>query len=240
MLILFPGSLVKAALFIMFSLAGINSASAQSSIFAVPSTDTQPPNTGSVSADVAVHFDRYSRGGFQTFGPSTAYGVAENVEIGANLFYTWDGSERAVELQPHAKWRYFNNGDKGIAAAVGVLAFIPLTDAAGSEPAALIYANASKTFKPANGLRLTGGVYTIAGGDDDTGTRTGALVGVEQPVNKKLTLVADWITGKSKVGYSSAGFRYSVNKSQSIEVGYSFGNSGRANNFLSAFYTFNF
>lgn len=239
-LILSPGTLVKAILLIGILLAGFNSAYGQSSIFAAPSTDTQPRNTGSVSADAAVHIDRFSRGGFQTFGPSTAYGVAQNVEIGANLFYTWDGSEHSVELQPHAKWRYFNNDEIGIAAAVGVLAFIPLTEAAGSDPTALIYANASKRFKPANGLRLTGGLYTIVGSQDDAGTRAGALVGIEQPVTQKLTLVADWISGKNKVGYSSAGFRYSVTKSQSIEAGYSFGNSGRGNNFLAAFYTFNF
>ncbi len=104
----------------------------------------------------------------------------------------------------------------------------------------MLYANASKTFDAANGLRLTGGIYKIAGGDDDFGTKTGALVGVEQPITKKLTLLADWTSGKNKLGYSNIGFGYEVGRSQYFAIAYSFGNTGRANNFLSAFYIFTF
>lgn len=118
--------------------------------------------------------------------------------------------------------------------------FVPLNDAAGNKTSAQFYANASKTFKSAKDMRLTGGIYTVAIGGDDFGTKTGVLVGIEQPVTERFTLLADWTSGKNRLGYSNVGFGYGIKKSQNLSVAYTFGNSGRANNFLSVFYGFNF
>ena len=76
--------------------------------------------------------------------------------------------------------------------------------------------------------------------EPDFGTKMGVLVGFEQPIIQKLTLLADWTSGKNRLGHSNVGFGYEVNKSQYLAVGYTFGNSGRGNNFLSAFYGFTF
>ena len=80
----------------------------------------------------------------------------------------------------------------------------------------------------------------MANTEQDFGTRTGALVGLEQPITDKLTLLADWTSGKNRFGYSNIGFGYGIKKSQNLSVAYTFGNSGRGNNFLSVFYGFNF
>lgn len=48
------------------------------------------------------------------------------------------------------------------------------------------------------------------------------------------------MSGNNYFGHATAGFRYSVNSSQMLELNYSVGNSGRGNSFLSAFYSFNF
>lgn len=208
---------------------------AQSAIFAVPNTDTQGKKTFYVEADFFGHFDKYKSGGFQSVGPSTLYGVTENVEIGLNYFFTRSGEGSSSELQPSIKWRFYDNKKADVAAAVGSVVLIPLKKD-GDKPAAMFYANASKKFASANGMRLTGGIYTVANAEDDFGTRTGALLGFEQPLTEKLNLLVDWTSGKNRLGYSNAGFSYVPNKANYFAAGYTFGNSGRANNFLQVFY----
>jgi hypothetical protein len=104
----------------------------------------------------------------------------------------------------------------------------------------MFYANVSKTFKSAKGIRLTGGVYTIAGAEPDFGSKSGFTIGLEQPVTSKFTILADWSSGNNRFGYSTVGASYQVTKKQLLGVGYSFGNLGRGNNYLTAFYGFTF
>lgn len=212
----------------------------QSSIFFVPSTDTQEKKSFYLSLESYAHFDKYENGGFQSYGPSIVYGVSKDVEVGVNYYFTDDANGSASELQPTIKWKAYSNDKNGVAVAVGSVVFIPLNNAAGNKTSAMFYANASKTFESANGMRLTGGIYRMANTDQDFGTKTGALVGFEQPITKRLTLLADWTSGKNRLGYSNIGFGYGIKKSQYLAVGYTFGNSGRGNNFLSVFYGFNF
>ena len=212
----------------------------QSSIFFVPSTDTQEKRNFYLSLESYAHFDKYERGGFQSYGPSIVYGVSKDVEVGINYYFTDDENGSASELQPTIKWRAYNNEKKGVAIAVGSVVFVPLNEVAGNKTSAMFYANASKTFKSAKEMRLTGGIYTVANGGDDFGTKTGVLVGIEQPITERFTLLADWTSGKNRLGYSNIGFGYGIKKSQYLAVGYTFGNSGRGNNFLSVFYGFNF
>ena len=95
-------------------------------------------------------------------------------------------------------------------------------------------------YRSAKELRLTGGVYTVANTERDFGTKNGLLLGIEQPITERFTLVADWTSGKNRFGYSNVGFNYGIKKSQNLTVAYTFGNSGRGNNYLSLFYGFNF
>ena len=229
------------SLFLMILLNGCSLAAlAQSSIFFVPSTDTQEKTTFYLSLESYAHFDKYEKGGFQSYGPSIVFGLSKNVEIGVNYYYTRDGNGSASEIQPTIKWKAYDNDKNGVAVAVGSVVFIPLNDAAGNKTSAMFYANASKTFESAKGMRLTGGIYRMVNTDQDFGTKTGALVGFEQPITEKLTLLADWTSGKNRLGYSNIGFGYGIKKSQYLAVAYTFGNSGRANNFLSVFYGFTF
>jgi hypothetical protein len=64
----------------------------------------------------------------------------------------------------------------------------------------------------------------------------GAIVGYEQPLASKVAFVADWFSGKNGFGYVTPGFSFSLPKNQLINVGYSFGNSGRKNNALFVYY----
>ena len=62
------------------------------------------------------------------------------------------------------------------------------------------------------------------------------MVGVVQPLSGKFSFVADWYSGNNRLGYASAGFNYNITKRQYLLAGYSFGNSGRGNNALAAYY----
>lgn len=215
-------------------------AAAQSSILFVPSTDVQEKKSVYLNLESYAHFDKYVNRGFQSYGPSVTYGLGKNVEVGVNYYFTDGETGFASELQPNVKWKVLEKKNKDVAVAVGAVLFIPLNDSAGSNRSAMLYANASKSFKSANELRITGGVYRQVNGGADFGTKGGVLLGLEQPLTKRMTLLADWTSGKNKLGYSNLGFGYGIKQSQYLVVAYTFGNSGRGNNFLTVFYGFSF
>jgi len=215
-------------------------AQAQSTIFNIPSTDVMGESRFYVEADFIAHFDKWSKGGFQSYGYRTVYGVRKKLEVGVNFFYTRNGSTSPKELQPNFKYKIYDKEKYGVAVSAGAQFFVPLNKSAGNRLISMFYSNASKVIKQTGETRVTGGFYTIAGANRDFGTKNGALVGVEQPIKGKLAFTADWYSGKNRLGYSAAGFSYSFTKRQFFQVGYNFGNSGRANNAFSAFYGFTY
>lgn len=213
---------------------------AQSTIFNIPSTDVLGEKRFYIEGDFIGHFDKFDKGGFQTFGYRTVYGVRKNLEVGVNFFYTRNGRTSPKELQPNIKYKVYEKEKYGIAVSTGAQFFVPLNRSAGRRAFGLFYTNASKTIKKTGETRLTGGVYTVFGADRDFGTKTGAIVGIEQPIVGKLSFTGDWYSGKNRFGYAAAGFSYSFAKRQFFQVGYNFGNSGRGNNAFSAFYGFTY
>lgn len=224
---------VFVCLFLIIFHASVNS---QSTIFNIPSTDVMGEKRFYVEGDFIAHFDKWEKGGFQTFGYRTVYGFSKKFEGGVNFFYTRNGSTSPKELQLNAKYKVFEKEKYGLAVATGAQLFVPLNRSAGNRTTAMFYSNVSKTIKPTKETRLTGGFYTIVGAERDSGTKNGAIVGIEQPIVGKLAFTADWYSGKNRFGYTAAGFSYSFAKRQFFQVGYNFGNSGRGNNAFSAFY----
>lgn len=220
-----------------FSIAG---ASAQTTIFNIPSTDVMAEKKFYVEADFIAHFDRYDRGGFQTYGYRTVYGVKRKFEAGVNFFYTRNGSTSAKEVQFNAKYQAYNNEKYGIAASVGGWVFQPLNRSSGRKTYAMVYTNASKTVSQLNGLRLTGGAYHTVGTDRTFGSKRGFIVGIEQPIKGKLSFAADWFSGENRFGYAAAGLSYTFARRHFVMAGYNWGNSGRGNNGFSSFYGLTF
>ncbi len=209
----------------------------QTTIFNVPSTDIVPDKFFYFEADFSAHFDKLKNGGFQTYGYKTIYGLNRKVEVGANFFYTRNALMTAPkEFQANLKWKMYRQEKYGFAVTSGTQIFVPLNKFAGTRTYPMFYANASQVVKQAKGLRVTGGVYTMAGVKRDFGTKKGFILGFEQPVSPKLNFIGDWYSGKNRFGYSVAGLSYAVTKKQYLYLGYNFGNSGRANNAFSAFY----
>jgi hypothetical protein len=213
---------------------------AQSTIFNIPSTDVMGENRFYVEADFIAHFDKWSKGGFQGYGYRAIYGVRKKLEVGVNFFFTRNGSTSPKELQPNFKYKVYDKEKYGIATSAGGQFFVPLNRSAGNRAFGMFYSNASKVIKKTGETRVTGGFYTVVGTRRDLGTKNGAIVGIEQPLKGKLIFTADWYSGKNRFGYSSAGLSYSFAKRQFFQVGYNFGNAGRANNALSDFYGFTY
>ena len=222
-------------------LAAFVPVSAQSTIFNIPSTDVVPEGRFLLELDFVSHFDRYDRGGFQTYGYRANYGIAKNVEVGANFYYTRAGrGSSPMEFQPNIKWKPFQSEKYGVAVSTGVQFFVPLNKSAGGRSFALLYVNGSKTIKQTNGTRLTGGFYSVVGAERDFGTKQGVLLAIEQPLIRRVSFVGDWSSGYNKFGYASAGLNFVLSPKQYLTLGYSWGNSGRGNNAFSAFYGYTF
>jgi hypothetical protein len=215
-------------------------AQAQTTIFNVPSTDVQATHKTYAEVDFIGHLTSLDNGGFQVYGAKLLYGARKGVEGGMNVFYTRaEGAAKAVELQPNAKWQFYQNEEKGVALAAGGEAFVT-TPHRLSDTFGLVYLTASKKVKATHGPRITGGTYRLLGLNAGSGTKGGGLLGYEQPVTTRLNFIADWYTGKNRFGYASAGFGATLSTKNVLYVGYSFGNSGRGNNGLAIYFGRNF
>lgn len=214
--------------------------SAQSTIFNIPSADTLEEKFTYIEADYITHFGSFSKGGFRSGGYRMVYGTKRNLEVGVNVFHTQSQGLSATELQPNIKWRYFRNEKHKLAASTGAIIFVPLNRQTGRRPATMVYSNFSKDLSFTGGLRVTTGAYGVFGADREFGSKSGAIVGIEKPISKRFTFVADWYSGENRLGYSAAGFNFQINRKNLLFSGYNFGNSGRANNALSVFYGYTF
>lgn len=214
--------------------------SAQSTLYNIPSTDTVEEKFTYIEADYITHFGSSSKGGFRSGGYRLVYGAKRNLEVGVNIFHTRSEGSSKTELQPNVKWRFFRNEKNKIAASTGAIFFVPLNRQTGKRPVTLIYSNISKGFRFAGGMRLTTGAYKVFAADQEFGAKSGAIVGIEKPIFKKFTFVADWYSGKNRFGYSAAGVNFQINNRNLLFSGYNFGNTGRANNALTVFYGYTF
>src|ERR1051325_4014761 len=95
----------------------------QSTLMNVPSTDVVAPKQVYVEMDFITNY-AWERGdnGFQNYLPRTVIGAGKNIEAGVNVSFTHvPGGGEPIGLQPNAKWQFYNNEAKGIAAAVGCI-----------------------------------------------------------------------------------------------------------------------
>lgn len=210
-------------------------AGAQTSIFNVPTTDVLPPEKLYIEADYISKPVSYEKGGFHYFGPTVIYGLRKDIEVGINFFYTKSSEPDAAELQPNIKWSFYNDEDRGLAAAAGAVLIIPLRNRSTTSTKALLYANISKQVKGSYGPRFTTGAYAFAGRMEEGETRRGVMLGYEQPVSGKVTFVIDWFSGNNVFGYAGAGLGVELPRDSYLFAGYSFGNQGRGNNWLGIF-----
>jgi hypothetical protein len=217
-------------------------AMAQSTIFNIPSTDTVSKGKGYFEFDFLPQMPSNGTTRTYFYTPRVVVGVGPNVEAGVNFpVYHYAGAPSPNNLgyiQPNVKVKYYNNDDKGVALSAGLLWNTPLNQRTGQDSWGYIYTNFSKKVKSGNyGPRITMGPYGIVGANKNVldgpvsfiGPRAGALVGLEQPVHAKASIVADWFSGKNGLGYFTPGVSFTLPASGLLNIGYSFGNDSFQN-----------
>jgi hypothetical protein len=216
-------------------------AGAQSTLVTIPSTDVVSARSVYLEFDFISHYASHHNGGFQSYEPRAAVGVGHNIEVGVNLVYTDGfGLNQPIEIQPNIKWRFYQNKNQRVSAAVGVILYAPVTHRTGTNTFFMLYALTSKKMAGRFGPRFTGGGYALPGRHDGTGAKAGAMAGYEQPLAPRVNFVMDWASGRNRFGYVTPGLSFATTKRSNFYTGYSIGNHGRGNNALFAYYGITF
>lgn len=221
-----------------FFAVGASLASAQSAIVNVPSTDVVSARKVYVEMDFITNYAWQSRDErFANYLPRAVVGAGHNIEVGVNLSYTHvpDGAE-PLELQPNAKWQFYQNEAKGLAASVGCIWFVPVRHRSGSNTLGQCYLVASKQMRGDYGPRFTGGGYALIGAGQAERTKSGAIVAYEQPLTKNLQLLVDWSSGDNRFGFVSPAINLVLPHNSSLSGGYAIANHGRGRNWLFLYY----
>ena len=196
-------------------------AAAQSTIFNIPSTDTVAPKKVYFEFDYVMQLpkpDAYTVPDLYAarrvwcdaacwkWAPTSASRTTQDVDGGNDTIF-----------QPNAKYKFWADDDKGLAAAAGFIAYLPNQRL---DKFGLIYGNVSKKIK--SGARFTFGGYgaPVIEADD----KGGVILGAEVPLGGKVSFVADWFSGKNFFGYFTPGISVALPHSALFNIGYSLGN----------------
>jgi len=206
--------------------------SAQQTIFNVPTTDVLDRGKAYVELDASFKAnDQDELKKFSSFVPRVVVGVGGNVEVGLNVTGNIQPGTDATTLVPTIKWKFYQNEKKDFALIAGSNVFIPVRNRA-FDVGAYSYFEGSKTI---NKTRLTAGAYVasknVFAAD---AVRAGGQFGIEQTLNDKVSLAADWITGKHSSGYFTPGVIYKPHPKVTTYWSYSVGNANasRGNHFF--------
>lgn len=206
-------------------LASYGTAHAQTSVWLIPSTDAAAPGSKYVEGGVAYNPRSYENGGYFFGEGRSIFGLGHGIEVGGNIAATKTNQPYPVEFQPNVKMRWYSN-DQGVAIASGVIGYLPIANTSYGDNFAMVYTVASKKFGD-GGPRVTAGVYGLMGRDCGTGSRAGALFGIEQPLTSKVTLAVDHNTGNQVhggFGSTTVGVTTAVSKTVVVGTSWTFFN----------------
>jgi hypothetical protein len=223
----------------------VGTAFGQSTIFNMPTTDTVSAGHCYTEQDLEARFAPLSQGGYQTVLPRFDCGVSKDIEVGANFSYFRSANANSAEVQTNVKWRYYSHG--GFNASVGGIAYLPVNRFATGQPFGMIYTNVSEKLSGKYAPRLTFGGYALVHRADGTGSKSGIMAGIEQPLfnvhSASVSFVTDWLSGTNhhspdtdRFGYVTPGIAVSLPHGNSFDVGWSMGNQGAGNNGLYAWF----
>jgi hypothetical protein len=215
-------------------------ARAQQAIFNVPTTDVLA--RGKVYAELDVPFkpnEGESVGRFSSFVPRAVVGVGRRTELGLNVTGNIQPGADTTTLVPTAKYKIYDGGDNGWAVIVGDNLFVPVLNRqydAGNYSYAAVSKTAGRTRLTAGGYHYTSDVVA------PDAQRAGGQFGFEQTINPRLTLAADWMTGRHANGYFTPGAIFKPHPQVTGYAAYSIGNGGasRGNHFFLLEVGFNF
>lgn len=196
----------------------------QQTIFNVPSSDVLDAGKSYIEIDATFKVDGNDRyGRFSGFIPRIVVGVGSNVEIGFNLAGNVQPGRDVTTLVPTIKWKFYESKKNGVALFAGSNFYIPVRERAYNF-GSYSYAAVSKTISK---TRITAGGYVASRNViAPNAVRAGGQFGIERPINDKVTIAADWITGDHANGYLTPGVIYKPHPRVTTYWSYSIGNAG--------------
>jgi len=216
-------------------------AMAQSTIFNIPTTDAVTRGKVYAEFDFMPQLPGTDSSRIYMYNPRLVIGIPGDFEFGVNApIYNIRSSGDSISnryIQPNAKWKFYENENAGIAVAVGGLVNTPQNNRSAQDSWALVYGLVSKKIKSGDhGPRFHAGPYGIVSANQDPdkgpvsffGPRAGVILGCEQPVHRKISVVADWFSGKNGYGYFTPGISIALPGNGLLNGGYSVGNDSWA------------
>jgi hypothetical protein len=158
--------------------------------------------------------------------PRVVVGAGNHIEVGLNVTGNIQPGPDSTTLVPTIKWKPYSGKDNGWDFVIGNNLFVPVRNRS-YDAGNYVYAEVSKTFK--NGTRLTAGGFDFTKNVVAGANRGGGQFGIEHPINSKLAIAADWLTGKHSAGYFTPGVVFKVGPRVTGYAGYSIGNSNASN-----------
>jgi hypothetical protein len=196
---------------------------AQQTVFNVPTADVL--DKGKVYVELDAYFKTNNQEAvrkFSSFIPRVVVGVGGNVEVGLNSTGNIQPGADTTTLVPSIKWRFYQSENKGLALFAGNHFYIPVRNKSynfGTHT----YVAAAKTI---NKTRLTAGGFVASKNVFAPNTvRGGGQFAIEQTINDKVTLAADWFTGRHANGYFTPGIIYKPHPKVTTYFSYSIGNA---------------
>ncbi len=201
---------------LLIALALTSAAFAQETIFNVPSGDVLDKGKVYGEFDFAYLWDA-SAG---SYTPRVVAGVGHQIEIGINLNGISSPGPSQTTPTPTIKWRPYNRN--GWALLLGDHLYIPVQNRT-YDIGNYVYAEMAKSFE--SKTRLTMGVYDCTSHVFASGNKAGGQFGIEQPLNTRVTLAADWFTGHHAAGYFTPGAAIKLSSKATLYAAYEIGNS---------------
>lgn len=203
-----------------------SAANAQQTVFNVPTADVL--DKGKVYVELDASFktnDDEALRKFSSFVPRVVVGAGGNTEVGLNLTGNVQPGADTTTLVPTVKWRFYQNEKKDLALFAGNNFYIPLRNKSYNF-GTYTYAAVAKTI---NKTRLTAGAFVFSKNVvAPNAARGGGQFAIEQTLNDKVTLAADWFTGKHANGYFTPGVIYKPHPQVTTYWSYSIGNADAA------------
>ncbi|GAC1435143.1 MAG: hypothetical protein NVS1B11_20010 [Terriglobales bacterium] len=201
-----------------FLLSGLTgSALAQQTIFNIPSGDVL--DKGKIYGEFdSAYFSEHGSG---TYTPRVVAGIGHRCEIGLNLNGISSPDTSRTTLSPILKCKAYDGGKNGWSFLVGDGVFIPAQNRS-YKAGNYFYVEFTKTLKTQT--RVTLGAFDFTSDIVAHGNKAGGQFGIEQPAGKRVTLAADWFTGKHGAGYFTPGAVLKLSARGTAYAGYEIGN----------------
>ena len=158
-----------------------------------------------------------------TFTPRVVVGIGHGIEVGINFDGLSAPGLGQLDVSPTVKWQLWKDKKTGWSFYVGDDLFFPVrerTYSAGN----YAYAAFAKQWK--EGTRITFGGYDFTKNVVANANRAGGQFTFEQQINSRLTLAAEWYTGKQATGYVNPGAVIKLTPKFTLYTAYQIGNVG--------------